>query len=96
MVTGVSAMPWESFARVLPVQGAMTSASKSFFGPMGSTAAMVQSGSRPHISLSRKIYDSALPNRLSILPALSDKIRGHIVASCKTFDYGKNRCEGAK
>ena len=47
MVTGVSAMELLSFARVLPVQGAMTSASRSFFGPMGSASAMEQMGSTP-------------------------------------------------
>ena len=37
IVTGPSAMEFASFAYVFPVQGAMTSTSSSFFGPMGST-----------------------------------------------------------
>jgi hypothetical protein len=53
MVTGESAMLWASFARVLPVQGAITSASSSFFGPMGSAWAMVRMGAVPQISSAR-------------------------------------------
>ena len=41
MVTGVSLIPEASFARVLPVHGAMMSASRDTLGPMGSASAMV-------------------------------------------------------
>ena len=40
MVTAVSAIPLANFPMVLPVAGAITSTSKSFFGPMGSTEGM--------------------------------------------------------
>ena len=40
IVTGVSVIPNASFARVLAVQGATTSMSSSFFGPIGSAASM--------------------------------------------------------
>ena len=40
-VTGVSAMPFASFAIVFPVQGAMTSASSNALGPIGSTCGIV-------------------------------------------------------
>ena len=41
MSTGVSVMPRASFARVLPVQGAMTMMSNIFLGPMGSACTTV-------------------------------------------------------
>ena len=37
IVTGVSAILCDSFASVLPVQGAIIKASSAFFGPKGST-----------------------------------------------------------
>ena len=40
-VTGVSAIPVASFARVLPVHGAIISASIIFLGPMGSASVNV-------------------------------------------------------
>ena len=37
-VTGVSVMPFASLPSVLPVHGAIISASKSFWGPIGSAS----------------------------------------------------------
>ena len=39
--TGVSVMPFASFARVFPVHGAIKSAKKGAFGPIGSASFMV-------------------------------------------------------
>ena len=47
MVTAVSVTPFDSFAMVFPVQGAMTSASMGVLGPRGSASAMAQTGARP-------------------------------------------------
>ena len=41
MVTGPSAIPCASLARVFPVQGAMINASSSFLGPIGSASRTV-------------------------------------------------------
>ena len=40
-VTGVSVTPFANLASVLPVAGAITKISNSFFGPIGSAAKMV-------------------------------------------------------
>ena len=47
--TGVSTIPVASLASVLPVQGATTNRSRSFFGPIGSVSVMVCSGNLPHM-----------------------------------------------
>ena len=49
MHTAVSVIPWESFARVFPVQGAMISASKGEVGPNRSATGIVWTISLPHI-----------------------------------------------
>ena len=41
-VTDVSLIPLASFPRVLPVHGAITNASSSFFGPIGSASFFVE------------------------------------------------------
>ena len=47
MVTQLSVMPWASFARVLPVQGAITSASSGSLGPRGSASDHGQDATAP-------------------------------------------------
>ena len=71
MVTAVSVMPWLSFAIVLPVHGAMTSASMGFDGPRGSASIMLSTGSLPVISRSRALKSAALPKRVSAFAAVS-------------------------
>ena len=71
MVTALSVMPAASFAMVLPVQGAITSTSKSLPGPTRSACAMVRMTSRPVISSSRRMWSCARPKRLSVAAAVS-------------------------
>ena len=66
-VTGPSAMPQASFASVLPVQGAMTRQSSSFFGPIGSACAMVWRISWPQIASMRVRKSAAAPKRVSVV-----------------------------
>ena len=61
--TGVSVMPFASFARVFPVQGAIRRISRYPLGPMGSAASMVRMGSRPVRPLILRMYSSVLPKR---------------------------------
>lgn len=42
IATGVSVIPRASFARLLPVQGAITNKSSNFSGPIGSAATIVE------------------------------------------------------
>ena len=65
MVTGVSVMPHASFARVLPVAGAMMSASKGYFGPSGSAPTIERIGSRPQREVRVEISACACPKRVS-------------------------------
>ena len=74
MVTGPSATEWASFARVFPVQGAMTSRSSSPLGPMGSTSSRVVKGGTPHIEPARAIKSLARPNRLSVEAEAAEKM----------------------
>ena len=74
MVTGVSAIECASLARVFPVQGAIISASSSFFGPIGSVPSNVRSGERPQISRMRSRCSSAVPNRLSMDADAKDRM----------------------
>ena len=71
MVTALSVTPWASFARVLPVQGAMSSACIGSAGPSGSASAMVVTTSFPVKSISRRICSAAVPKRLSVSAAVS-------------------------
>ena len=92
MVTGVSAMLWESFARVFPVQGAMTRASSSFLGPMGSAWAMVVRGARPQISSAFARNSSGVPKRLETLSTAWEKM-GITWYSSDSFFMTGNRLE---
>ena len=67
MVTGVSVTPAASFARVLPVHGATTSTSSSFFGPMGSASRTLPITLCPVRLSTRAKKSSALPNRVSVV-----------------------------
>ena len=71
MVTAVSVMPDASFAMVLPVHGAITSASMGILGPRGSASAMLQTGILPVSSKSLCLKPSAVPKRLSVPDAVS-------------------------
>ena len=72
MVTAVSVMPAASLAMVLPVAGAITRTSSSPFGPMGSTAGMSHSTSRPVSSSIRSIRSSEVPKRVSVKAEVSE------------------------
>ena len=65
-VGAVSYMPQASLPRVLPVQGAMTSTSRSFLGPMGSASSMVWMMGRPQSASSRARKSAAAPKRVSV------------------------------
>ena len=71
MVTALSVMPWASFARVLPVHGAMSSASSGSAGPSGSASAIVVITPRPHSAARRLIFSAAVPKRVSVSAAVS-------------------------
>ena len=71
-VTQVSVMPQASFERVLPVHGAIISASRSFFGPMGSALGIVWIMSFPVISLKHERQYAASPKRVSKVYEFSD------------------------
>ena len=98
IVTGVSAMLWASLASVFPVQGAMTSASKSFFGPIGSTSSMVCSGSVPQISEARRMWLWAVPKRLQLLDGVcvAGENRDQTVLVRQSLHNGKNFMVGAE
>lgn len=72
--TGVSVMPSASFASVLPVQGATTSTSNIFLGPIGSVVVNSWSTVLPVISYSRAACCCAVPKRVSREYALWDII----------------------
>src|SRR5699024_572399 len=63
MVTAVSVMPQASFPMVFPVQGAITSTSSSFFGPMGSASLTLPITVCPVIFSTAEINSSAVPKR---------------------------------
>ena len=64
--TGLSVIPFASFATVFPVQGIITIRSNIAEGPTTSDSLMVRNGFFPVISSARLIKLSASPNRLSI------------------------------
>ena len=74
MVTGVSVIPFASFAIVFPVAGAIIIISVIFFGPMGSAPCIVWIILFPVISSIWAIKSSALPNLVSNSYALYDII----------------------
>ena len=67
MVTAVSVIPFASFARVLPVQGAIISASSGFFGPRGSAPVTVWIIPLPQRASTLEISSDALPNLVSVV-----------------------------
>ena len=66
MVTAVSVMPQAILARVLPVQGAMTKASRGEAGPSGSAMAIVWMTGREQMAQIRSIRRAEVPNRVSV------------------------------
>ena len=76
-VTGVSLMPWASFARVAPVQGAMIIAPAMFWGPRGSAPCSVSMGWLPVAAYRRIFQSAARPKRVSS-PAALKLISGRI------------------
>jgi hypothetical protein len=66
IVTAESVMPRESFERVLPVQGAIISASRGTVGPSGSASLTVYMISRPVISSTLLTKLSAVPKRVEV------------------------------
>ena len=68
IVTGPSVIPAASLPSVLPVQGAMITASSRVFGPNGSAPTMSSTGSRPHISVTVFTLSAAL-DRVSVVAA---------------------------
>ena len=71
IVTLLSVIPRASFARVLPVQGAISSASSGSFGPRGSASAMLVTTGRPASASRRRRCSRAVPKRLSVCAAVS-------------------------
>lgn len=74
IVTGVSVIPRASFARVLAVQGATTTMSNSFLGPIGSASSIVTIALRLHILSSHSTLSDAFPKRVFIVAELNDII----------------------
>ena len=74
MVAVVSVMPFASFAAVLAVQGATTSRSSRFLGPSGSACAMLRIAGLPQISSNSATRSAAVPKRVSMAAACSEKI----------------------
>ena len=74
MVTGVSVIPFAIFPKVLPVQGATTSTSQIFLGPMGSASSIVLIIFLLVIFSTSAMNDSAVPNLVSLVLALVDII----------------------
>ena len=74
IVTGPSVMPLASFASVLPVQGAMTSASIAPCGPRGSASTIFRTARRPATASTRVTKSSAVPKRVEYFAAFSDRI----------------------
>ena len=72
MVTDVSLMPLASRDRVLPVQGAMTSTSRSFLGPMGSALGMVSMTRLSQMRSISRMNSWAGPKRLSVSALFSE------------------------
>ena len=70
----MSVIAFESFARVLPVQGAITIISAIFLGPIGSALGIVFIIFFPHIFSILFTKSFALPNFVSNLLAFSDII----------------------
>ena len=66
MQTGVSVMPFASLAKVFPVQGQMTRASKGMVGPNGSAAGTVRMAGRPQMASTRETRLVAEPKRVSV------------------------------
>ena len=64
-------MPRDSFARVLPVQGAISRASMGALGPRGSASAMVVTTFFPLSSIRRLMFSAAVPKRVSVSAAFS-------------------------
>ena len=72
MVTVVSVMPLASLARVLPVQGQITSTSSRCLGPMGSALGMESMTRLSQIRSISRMYSWAGPNRLSVAALASE------------------------
>ena len=72
MVTVVSVTPFASLARVLPVQGQMTSTSSRCLGPMGSALAMLSTTLRPQMRSISRMKSWAAPKRVSVAAPASE------------------------
>ena len=70
----MSVIPFAILPSVLPVHGAIISASKSLFGPTGSACLIEWIAGRPQIFSIRSINDAAVPKRVSSLYEISDSI----------------------
>lgn len=70
--TGVSEIPFASFDKVFPVQGAMTRISISPLGPMGSASGIVVIGSLPVRLFARSRKELLVPNLESSWEALCE------------------------
>ena len=92
-MTAVSVRPVARRASVAPVQGAMSSTSKSRSGPTRSAAVIVRITGLPVSSSSRAMKSSALPKRLSVQAAVSlitavmSQSAASFSASLSTFSY---------
>ena len=82
-------MPWASLERVLPVQGAMTRTSSSFFGPMGSASGMRVSTGLPQMASALRRCSSAVPKRLSSVAAEWEKMGMTVCSLARASITGK-------
>jgi len=93
IVTAVSVSPEARRASVAPVQGAMTSTSKSFSGPTRSASTMLRMTPLPVSASRRAMKSSAFPKRLSVQAAVSlmravrSQSAASFSASFRTFSY---------
>ena len=72
IVTDVSLKPFANRASVLPVQGAMTSTSSSFWGPMGSAFWMESMTRLSQMRSISRMNSWAAPKRVSVSALFSE------------------------
>lgn len=89
-MTGVSIIPYASFARVFPVQGAISIASNIFLGPTGSASSMVLITFFCVILSRYSICSAALPKRVSSPAALKDIIAVTSAPASISFSSSSN------
>src|SRR5699024_4404163 len=90
MVTAVSVMPQASFPMVFPVQGAITSTSSSFFGPMGSASLTLPITVCPVISSTAELNSSAVPERGLVCRQIAETMGCTVSYSSHSFSSSRS------